>query len=446
MLNSRYRILKNLLYVYGSNLILGLLGVFLIPFALHRLGKDGFGVLSIYTAIVALISLLDLGVTKDYVRRHAAAENSREQQIISRQVLNFYLHLFIAVLFICLPLAYINSNYLFVIENRDNVFIISILCCLEFCLGLPISYILAFNTSKEEFGRISSYNTFSGILRYIILFGGIYFSIDIIKIITILSLRRIIELVLTRLFLILPDREMWKLGGDLKRSWLILKNSSILAVSQILQTIMITSGTYLVNQSYGLQALANYRASFDLANRIWFFSNGLGLVIFPRLVKIEAGAYENKDKDARLSRAVMSSWTAYSFMIVIGALSSKAIFSLFGIHDTEIISLFCLLLCGVAINAHSNLSYEILQARGRFLNTIVLSGTSLVMLIVFYFVLEKKLGYFAIGYSWIISQIFYSFWIDQKAVNLSICNNIYKFIITFIVLWLLVYAMRIINL
>ena len=205
----------------------------------------------------------------------------------------------------------------------------------------------------------------------------------------------------------MPDG-VWHLKLSFYEFKTILSNSVGLSIGQALQSTVISVGSLLVNTFFGLEALGKYRAAFDLSSKIWFLSNGAGLVAFPGFVKLITIPGKKEHFNSTLYCFMNVSWKGFNLVSIIGTLLASFVLGLLHIHDNQIIGLFVILLLPLCLNAHANLSYELLQADRRYVLISFVSLLSLAILILSFYGMQRTYGIYAIGLAWMLSQIGYS--------------------------------------
>jgi O-antigen/teichoic acid export membrane protein len=56
------RLLRNVSWVYAAQVVNGLVGVVFVPFAVARLGTEGYGLYGVYSVLTGYVLLAELGV------------------------------------------------------------------------------------------------------------------------------------------------------------------------------------------------------------------------------------------------------------------------------------------------------------------------------------------------------------------------------------------------
>ncbi|MGG3940325.1 hypothetical protein ABEV54_02575 [Peribacillus psychrosaccharolyticus] len=417
---------RNLLYVYGSSAINGLLGLAFVPIALRSLGATGYGLYSIFLTITSFVVLSELGVNKYFTRLLSIERDERKQKNNLQVLIGFYVSIYLFLIFFILPLLiYVIPNYIFFIEGKESlVRLIVALSILDYLFTIPTSILKTYTISNENFYKLSKFNLFTGLWRYVLLIMGCILFKSVLLLIIIYLLRRVIDFLYGLKTLGNLPIGSWKPVFKINLYKQILSNSLLLSVSQLFQTLALAIGSILVNQNFGVQKLGIYRSSFDIANKIWFISNGLGLVLFPKFSSMVSKG-ENKLM-GKMGKYINLSWGAYSTIFIVAVFSFPLYNILFEIDK----NIFLLLLLGTCYNAHSNLGFELLQAKGNFKSVALINFISFINMVLLFYSLHNTFGFISIGISWCISQVIHSFIIDSIILK----SNSYKDIFTSMIL------------
>jgi len=232
-----------------------------------------------------------------------------------------------------------------------------------------------------------------------------------------LVLRRVFELVFMRLILLKPPKSAWKPRINISEFKTILASSSVMSIAQWIQITVVSLGAVLVNRYFGVAVLGNYRAAFDLSSKIWFFSNGLGLIVFPKFSQILSNKTERESLYIKMNLWLEKSWTGYLLIGLLAILCAAWLLPIMKLGDPQIVTFFKLLIVGFCLNAHTNVSYEYLLADNRYGAAALLSLAVLIIICLSYFLLVKIAGPFAIGWAWILSQSAYAFAADALVIR-----------------------------
>lgn len=416
--------LKNVSAVWVMNLVNGVLGIVFVPVAVHRLGATGYGLFSIYTVLASYVALTDLGIGTNLQRILAGRGKGegggddawRREQL--QTAWGFYLALCAALLLLLVALVFVVPDYLFPVgaESRTAVQWITVFAVLDFVLGVPALLMQNTAAAAERFDRYSRFGLVSGVIRYTLMFGGVLLTRRPEVLVAVITARRLVDVPLA----------LWITGGLPAGAWLprfakepflqFLKGTSLLSLAQLLQVSIIALPAMLVNWFFGIRPLGVYRATFDLASRIWFFSNTIGLVLFPKFVRMLAGERERLQQ--MLPRLLSLSWVAYAALGIAGALAGPTVMRLFGLRGPEFAALFVVLIAALSWNAHATTAYAFTLAAGRSARAVALGVLALTLLLVTFFVTRGAgAGLLAIAWAWAVSQLVYAFVSDVSALR-----------------------------
>jgi len=424
---------RNIFYVYSTNALNGILGIILVPLCVKMMGTSGYGLFSIYAVLISYFTLADLGISKNLLRQ-LSAEREQSTQCYNLQIASGMYLIVIAVLLLTLPLMLVGIPlYIFPVsaENLSTLRLIVFLTLIEYVFALPLLLLQNYCIANERFDRFSKFTFISGIYRYLLLFTAVWSLGTPVAIVGIMAARRIIDLFAALKIMGALPRNAWRPVFDLAVYKSIINRSSALTFAQLFQFTFIAMGSFLVNKFFGLHGLGIYRAVFDLVNKIWFVSNGIALVLFPKFSQMLSGP-DSRNRLISLSFVMLAlSWSGYSLLSVVGSLFASDFLAVIGLYKSEMSAMFILLLLGVSINSHANLGYEFLQAAGRYRLVAVLNMIALIAMYLSFGALLNYTGIYAIAWAWIISQTIYSTFTDFMSFReLNATTNIHlKFLL-----------------
>jgi O-antigen/teichoic acid export membrane protein len=400
------RLVRHISALYVVNAVNGVLGVVFVPVALHRLGPAGYGLFSIYSVLSSYVVLVELGLGKNLVRILSGSRSSDWRRDQLRLALGLYLAA-CGLLVLLLPLlAWITPRWIFPVgsASRDGVQLIVIFSVLEYVLAVPTAILANNCIAEERFGHYARFQLVSGLVRYGLSFLAVLLFNRPELVVGVVVGRRVLDGFLARVLM----------GGLPVGSWLprwsaqelrrIVGHSSVLSLAQFLQLTVVALGSLLVNAAFGLRALGVYRAVFDLAGKLWFFSNVVGFVVFPRFVRM-LSLPEERDRLRRLIPELLGlSWVFYGSISVVCAVFGPWALGFLQLPGADYSRLFALVTAGVAFNAHTGVAYEFMQASGRYDRVVRLAAASLSIMLVAFFIAREWTGILAIGWAWLASQ------------------------------------------
>ena len=85
-MNQKYLVTKNIIYNFGGQITLLLLGLLTTPYIIHHLGNDLYAILSLVGVFIGYLSILDLGLGLSIIKYlseyHAKNDNEALQKLI----------------------------------------------------------------------------------------------------------------------------------------------------------------------------------------------------------------------------------------------------------------------------------------------------------------------------------------------------------------------------
>ena len=417
--------IKNLLSVYSANFVVGIIGIATIPLVVSALGKEQYGIYSIYTVLASYVALVDCGVTKHFVRLIASDRRVENQTECLQKALGWYLVLS-AILILTLPLnIYFVVAFLFPVApiHQNQLIMIIILVIIEFIITIPTMISQTLTISNENFTRLSKYNVITGCYRYGLMISGAFYFKKPAMVVAFLVVRRIIDIYFAKKIMQWPERDVWRPRIRFSEFKAILARSSILSLAQFLQTTIVAIGSILVNRNFGVYVLGNYRAAFDLGGKIWFLSNGIGMLLYPKFSNLLSDDSKKKRITEKIYDLLKMSWVFYLLLSLMGILAAKYILPIIKLDTEQILIFFMILFVGICINAHSNVAYEFLLADGRYETVAKLSIIGLGLLWAFFHFTKTIIGPYSIAWAWVISQAVYALSADELLVALKCVNE-----------------------
>lgn len=409
---------RDLFSVYATLAVNGALSVVFVPVAVAWLGTAGYGLFSIYGALVGCLALAELGTGKNLARLLASDPTAVARCRRLQVALSLYISL-AGILLLTLPaFLWTVENLLFPVQPqyRPVVRWIGAISLVEYCLAIPTALRQTFAIGTERLDRYSHFQFVSGLYRYGLMFAGVLAFHSPVAVVALVAARRFADLfVAPRLMGDLPPGA-WRPRFAVREMRAMLTDSTVLSAAQGLQTAGGALASILVNRYFGIVGLGVYRSAFDLASRVWLFSNGLGLVVFPRFARLLADK-ENRGKLLTQMRVfVRASWIAYNLLAAAGVLAAPLLMPLFR-REQGIIAIFTLLFLALCINGHANVSNELVLAGGRYALAAAIYGVALTILLLAFALLKPVAGLLAAGWAWLISQAIFAALMDAAACS-----------------------------
>lgn len=427
---------KNLVYVYSVNFINGLAGIAFIPLAVHYLGSEGYGIYSIFILLISYIYYVELGVSKYFTRSIAQSNNDIiKLKQNTQKMVGIYTRIAIFLIFLTLILMFIVPNFIFPTKNNFLISILVLFASIDYLLSIPTTIQTTYSIGRENFQKVSKFTLISGLSRHIFLILTVILTKSVIILIIATFLLKILNFFYAKKYLLKLPPGGWKPSfqkGDFRT---ILNQTLLISIAQFTQITILSLGTVLVNRSFTLTEVGIYTSVFDLATKVWFFSNSLGQVIFPRFSSML------KDDDARinlLNKIPFYNNLSFTFFHLLFLFAITTLTVLPNFLLIQDIILFYLVLYGVCINAHTNLSFEFLVADSKLKQILIVNVSTILIMIISFYLLLDKFNFYSTGLSWAISQLINSFAMDYYVLKNSIAKKrVQNFIINFSVISLL---------
>ena len=397
----------SLLSVYSANALNGVLGVVAVPIGLRSLGPEGYGLFSLYLLMISYVLLADLGVSKHLLRLLSCSRDSRDGVDYLRTALALYYGLSAAWFGLLPLLLWLVPAILFPVEPRYCAQLrwLTVIAVTEFAVGIPQSLIQTSALAKERFGDYSRFTLLSGVLRNsVIILGALVFGSPCGLAAAMLARKAVDFCLAARILGGLP-KAAWRPRFSRRDAAMMLAQSGTLSVAQVLYSSLMSVGSYLMNAHFGLYWLGIYRVAFDLAGKISFLSNGVGLVLFPKLAYAFRNEARRKSIALLLGPALDVSWLFYCALGAVAVMAAPHALPKIGVANPDAIGLFVLIVIGLSLNCHGLVTNEIIQASGHYRRNIVVTVSGLVIMIAVFSLSRWKAGPASIGVGWIAAAV-----------------------------------------
>ncbi|WP_415813562.1 hypothetical protein, partial [Mesobacillus thioparans] len=281
------------------------------------------------------------------------------------------------------------------------------------------------------------------LIRYLILILSAILTHNVYFVIILIVFRRVFDIRLSKVIL-KENIAIFYLRNisisNVREVVYFYKESIFLSGAQALQININGMIVLIISKVFGLQELGIFRSTFDFLSKIWFFSNGLGMVVFPYFASSGSGVNKNK-------KYISISWMFYSVIFMISI-------ALFPIINTYILNdilssegdllLYLFLLVGVLLLAQGNLSYEYLQAQGSYKSIMTTSFfTNIVFLVLTYLLYMFFPNLYIVVLSWMISIVIQTIIFERKATNSK--SLLLVFSVSVIFIWIALGGLILIN-
>jgi O-antigen/teichoic acid export membrane protein len=401
------RLIRNASWVYAAQVLNGLLGIAFVPIAVARLGTDGYGLFAVYAVLVGYVVLAELGVGKNLLRR-LAGEPSVELRVEELQVaLGTYLGISLILITIVAPILTWQAPAVFPVPPayRTALRWVVALAVADYVLGVPVAVRQTYAMSAERFDRYACFTALSGLVRYGLAFAALALAPGAVALVAALVGRRVVEWCIAPVVLPELPRTAWRPHLSIRPIARRLAEAAVLSLAQVLQLTVVLGGAFLVAWTLGLSALGIYRAVFDLVSKLWLFSSVIGLVVFPRFVAMLRAPSDRRRLTALLPNVFTASLGLFGALAMAAAAVGPAVLSAMGLKGVEYATLFVLMAGGLAFNAHTNLSWELVQAAGWYRQVVRVAAVSLASTFLVWALAWTVRPATAIGWAWLLGQV-----------------------------------------
>jgi O-antigen/teichoic acid export membrane protein len=410
---------RDVLSVYLATAVNGILGLALVPLSVHIMGVAGYGLFSIYAVVFSYITLVESGFTKNLVRLLASNKNIEIRKQHLHTAFGFYIGISLLLLVSAPILVSIIPGKLFDIPAQftGTASWIVLLSILEYIIAIPTATMMWYGNADEKFIAISKFNIISGFYRYGLMYAGLLIFRTPEAVVALSASRRLIDFFVVRRIVGSLPQGAWRPSFNFHRMKAMFAHSIPLTAAQVGVTSLYAAPSIIVSRLFGLEALGAYRAIFDVCNRVWFFSGGIGVVVFPKFVRLFASREPTHSQRSQMFAGLYFSWASYLVMAFGGIVLSPIVLPILHLPWETYYGLWALTLIGVCMSAHAQVSYELLQATRRYMAVVAWTLVALVLMIVSGITLSH-LGIISIGFGWLISELVYTTMLDTTALNI----------------------------
>jgi O-antigen/teichoic acid export membrane protein len=396
---------RQLGFVYAANAVNGLLGLAVVPIGLRLLKADGYGLLGLYTALCAYLALCDLGIPKTTIRKLTGLACPEQRRELLRLVVTLYVCIAASLVLLAPLLAYYLPQKLLWVpaERAGQLRIMILLAVLDYLLSIPVTITQACCVAEQRFDRYSRFTVVSGTSRYTVMLLAVLWFHSPVAVAAGLAARRILDFAAARWFMTAVP---WStLGPNFSRGALSLAGSALRqSFAQVSLSAVLNAGALIANALYGLAVAGIYRATFDITTKVWFISNGMGLVLFPYFSKLLARRNQER-VFSRLVKYLNASWAAYLSIAVLAGFLAPRLLPVAGLPGATNLHLFLLVLLGTCLSAHSTVAMELLQASNGSLQAGAMCVLSLGVLLAAAIYYQPRFGILSLAGAWLLSQL-----------------------------------------
>ena len=403
------RIVANAGWNLLGNLLPLLAALAAVPFLLHRLGTERFGLLSLVWVLIGYFSLFDLGLGRALTKMVAElAGQGRDRELSSLCSTGIALVGLLGVVGGLLIAAAIPWSDLWLDklpptlrdEGRGTMMLIA--------LGIPLVVVTAsLRGVLEGFQRFKLLNSIrapAGILIFIAPCLSAWFSPRLDWAVGVLLATRLLVL----LAHLLPCLGLVQLTvRQMHGRWIgpMLRFGGWLTVSNVIGPVIVYIDRFVVGALLTATALAYYSAPFEVVSRLLLFPIALTGALFPELIRMQAlgpdGARALRRKALHLTLVVVV------LLAAIGALFAEPALHLwlgpeFAAQSTLVMQI---LLLGFVLNSVAQIPFAALQGYGCTRQTAFIHLAELPLYIVLLSALVQTNGLVGAAIAWSLRAI-----------------------------------------
>lgn len=361
---------NTLLNLIGQGLPL-IVAIVAIPFTVHGLGTDRFGLLSLAWMVLGYFAIFDLGLgratTKFVAEAFGKGQHDQVPSLVWTAVtiqLAFGI-LGALVLASITPLLVgriLNIPSELITEATDTFYLLS--------LSLPVVLVSSSFSgvlqAAQRFDLLNLVRLPSSTLSFLLPLVGLLLGFTLPGIVSLILALRLTELVVYVLLSIriLPDLKRY--AASLALSTRIFSFGGWVTVSSVVGPILVYLDHFLIASLLSITAVAFYTVPYKIATQLWIIAGSLSMTLFPAFSALEA--IKDRQKLGFLfARAVKYILLVLGPIVVIVALFAEEILQLWlGAHFAgQSAVVLQILALGVLINSLAFIPFALLQGAGR---------------------------------------------------------------------------------
>ncbi|MFH1541072.1 MAG: flippase [Elusimicrobiota bacterium] len=386
-----------------------LMGVGTIPYLLHQIGVEAFGILTLVWTLIGYFSLFDFGFGRALTQQVAANRAARQiEQLPSLVKTGLLFTLATGVIggillsVIANPLGF---KWLKVSVSLQQNTVYSLLIA---SLGIPLATL----TSGLK-GVLEAYEDFKDVNMLRLLLGIMNFGLPVLSVMTFgpsLSMM-VFSLVVARFVVLVAH--MYLVDKKLPFGWIgakfntrkmneLLSFGSWMTVSNIVSPLMVVSDRFIISSVMGAGVVAYYTVPSDFLIRILIIPGALAASLFPRLTSMMI-------TDRNGARRIYEKCLKITILIMLPICLGIAIFSYCGLslwlgkgfaqNSWKIASLLSV---GLLLNGIAQIPFAAVQSVGNARATAFLHLGEFVLYVPLLLVFLHYFGLIGVAIAWVI--------------------------------------------
>jgi O-antigen/teichoic acid export membrane protein len=386
-----------------------LLGAVTIPFLIHRVGIEPFGVLTLIWALIGYFSLFDFGLGRALTQQVAAVRSAGDHAQLPSLVktgLGFTAVTGVAggLILACLasPMA---SHWLKVSAVLQPSAMVSLLVA---AVGIPLTTV---TTGLR--GILEAYEDFGAVNMLRMGLGAANFGLPALSVLLLGNslVWMVCSLIFARVIVLLAHA--WVVHLRLPEGWLtapfsrenmrrLLSFGAWMTVSNIISPLMVTADRFVISAVLGAGVVAYYTVPFEALIRVLVIPGALTAALFPRLTA-------TLTTDRPTARRLYSNSLKLMLLVLLPLCLVISVGSKFGLglwlgkgfasHAWVTVSILAI---GLLFNGIAAVPFAAVQATGNARPTAILHMTELVIYVPVLLVLLKLWGVAGAAVAWSI--------------------------------------------
>ncbi len=412
-----------------------LVAIVSIPFLIHGLGIDRFGILALAWTVVGYFNLFDMGIGRATIKNVAEYIASGELKALPPLVwtsiyilLGFGLlgGLLFAVLTPWLILQMLNIPANLIGETQKAFYLIAV--SIPFVLGTAGTRGVL--EAQQRFGLVNAIKIPANISNFVVPLVVLLFSTSLYSILAVLIASRFLVFAVYLYFCLNSLPGLGQLHGltfsHIKK---LLCFGGWLTVSNIVSPIMTYMDRFVIGAMLTMSAVAYYVTPYELVTKLWIIPASLMGVLFPAM---SAYAVNHKDKLVLLHHRTIKYILLILTPIIIVTISMARpllkfwVGTEFALQGTLVLQLLSV---GVLVNSIGGVPYSTIQALGRTDLTAKFHLLELPFYLVMLYFFIQAMGITGVALAWVLRLVIDTalwFWLAQVLIPALQVNRIFS--------------------
>lgn len=371
-MNRSYILVRNVVYNFISQFWFLILAFITIPYIVHKLGTDAYGVLSLVGVVLGYFAFLNLGLGPaviKYISEYYAKKDYQAIRKVIGSALTFYLLMGFAGAFLIASLTSILVTKLLhipphLIKVSSFAFYIA---ALGFLVNMPLNVFGAIPQALQRFdisNKISiSMGTLSIGFTVFLLYLGFHLKEIVILNLMISLISIIIHIIVVKR--LLPQISL-RPSFDLPVFFSLFRFGGFILIAQSMGTIVLQVDKLLIGLFLPISYLTFYVIPFSLSQKLLTVQGIISPVVFPAISELSSSGQKKLIKELylRSTRFIVTATLPLSILLVVFArpLLSFWLGSDFALKGTLPLQILAL---GFFINGLAGLPSVVLQGIGQ---------------------------------------------------------------------------------